>query len=1655
MRSLMGEVTGELKESLGALGTKVDALTSWKPELESRVLELQTAVGELQRTTFAQHPHVAIDIPSTSAAVPTDAGKAPPTKLGTAQLGAAPGQFGHGVATSYRGSSSGFFGSPAAPPVTGPPVNPTPSGLFFPLASPFGVQSPGNLPVTSPQAIPAMGFPRFDGENPRLWRTMCEQYFHMYSVDRSYWLSMATLNFSTSAAIWLQSVQKKLVGLDWEGFCDFLCSKFGRDQHQQLIRQFYQTKQISSVAEFVERFDALMNHLLSYSESIHPLYFLTRFVEGLREDIRAVVIIQQPVDLDAACRLALLQEEVADGLRRDRPRRFEPAAYRVPPRPGVPLPLPAPPIRGGGLAGADDRRAAEAARGRQDQDKVQALRSYRRARGLCFTCGERWGHEHKCPASVQLHVVEELLQMLHDPDSESVYEQGHAQEDQEQLAALSGQAVQGTESPKALRLSGWLGDKEVKLLIDSGSSSSFINRKLLDDSFEPKMLHRRLRVKVADGAELLCTHEVPGCVWWSQGYQFCCDLKIIPLGSYDIILGMDWLEFYSPMKVDWVKKFIQFEHQGELIQLQGITKETDKDSEPPLAPWDTAEEQWIKVCQVDCDDKVTAPEIAQSLLDKYHDVFAEPKGMPPPRSCDHQIPLLPGAQPFSIRPYRHAPALKDEIERQVKELLESGVVQPSTSPFSSPVILVKKRDQTWRLCVDYRHLNALSCKTKFPLPVIDELLDELSGAAWFSKLDLRAGYHQIRLADGEAYKTAFQTHQGHFEYKVMSFGLSGAPATFQRAMNTTLEPLLRKCALVFFDDILVYSPTLSQHLLDLESVLALLRKDQWQVKLSKCSFAQQQLSYLGHVISSRGVATEEDKVRAVRDWLTPTTAKQLRGFLGLAGYYRKFVRHFGMICRPLTSLLKKGALFIWTSECAEAFESLKQALITAPVLALPDFSKTFVIETDACDRGIGAVLQQDGHPIAFLSKALGPRASGLSAYEKECMAILEAIEHWRSYLQLGEFEIRTDQRSLVHLEAQRLTTVWQHKAFTKLMGLQYRICYKKGADNRAADALSRRAHEPGEELMAISECKPAWLEDVLAGYSNNPQAQQLLAELTVSHEQGPFSLTRGLIRYKGKIWLGGNDKLQQQVTQALHDSPIGGHSGYPVTVARIKQHFAWPRMRSTVKEYVQGCTICQQSKPDRSKYPGLLQPLETPDAAWDVATLDFIEGLPTSCKYSCILVVVDKLTRYAHFIPLAHPFTAQIVAQAYMDAVFKLHGMPLALVSDRDKIFTSQFWQHLFRMSGTQLRMSTAYHPQSDGQTERVNQCLETYLRCFTHACPRQWSKWLALAEYWYNTSTHSSLGKSPFRVLYGREPRQLGLSDLDVQPVSDVQEWLDERRVMLDLLKQHLSRAQQRMKVQADKKRSERSFQIGDSVFLKLQPYVQMSVARRSNNKLSFKFYGPYSILQRVGAVAYKLQLPPESRIHPVFHVSQLKRARPQPTKVMPKLPDVDSILQVPVMIQEFRWHKEANKMSRQGLVCWSNADESASTWENLEDLHRRFPVAPAWEPVGIMEYCWSTDKIKPRRQGRVVWNYSTPDKATWEDMEALERKYPAVAAWGQAVNQGEGIVSTTPADGKTRPKTRAPQDRRPNPRVIGPDWVGPSAAHQPGPRVGSAATT
>jgi hypothetical protein len=506
------------------------------------------------------------------------------------------------------------------------------------------------------------------------------------------------------------------------------------------------------------------------------------------------------------------------------------------------------------------------------------------------------------------------------------------------------------------------------------------------------------------------------------------------------------------------------------------------------------------------------------------------------------------------------------------------------------------------------------------------------------------------------------------------------------------------------------------------------------------------------------------------------------------------------------------------------------------------------------------------------------------------------------------------------------------------MDLDYQIQYKKGINNAAADALSR--YEGQNEIVSVSECLPTWVQNLRQGYEDFPEDKLLLQELAVAgqNDRG-YVLSDGLIRFQGRIWVGHNTLAHQHVLQTLHASGIGGHSGITATYNRFKALFAWPHMKKSVQQFVQQCEICQQAKVEHTKLPGLLQLLPVPNQAWEIISLDFVEGLPTSDRYNAILVVVDKFSKYGHFIPLHHPYTALQIAKLFLDNIYKLHGLPKVIISYRDPIFTSTLWKELFRLTDTQLLMSSAYHPQTDGQTERLNQCLEGFLRCTVHSCPNKWSKWLPVAEFWYNTSYHSALGASPFQILYGHSPRHLGISAMNLDTIPDLDQWLKSRELLTKIVQQELQRAQQRMKSQADKHRLEREFQPGDMVYMKLQPYVQSSVAARTNKKLSFRFYGPYKVLERVGPVAYKLQLPSSSRIHPVLHVSQLKKHVPKEVLVSSDLTSVISdplLVQQPEQILNTRIIKRGAQQVKQVLVKWSSMPTEMATWEDEADVPR-----------------------------------------------------------------------------------------------------------------------
>ncbi|GKB89525.1 ty3-gypsy retrotransposon protein [Tanacetum coccineum] len=714
-------------------------------------------------------------------------------------------------------------------------------------------------------------------------------------------------------------------------------------------------------------------------------------------------------------------------------------------------------------------------------------------------------------------------------------------------------------------------------------------------------------------------------------------------------------------------------------------------------------------------------------------------------------------------------------------MLQDGIIRPSQSPFSSPVLLVKKKDGSWRFWVDYRALNTVTVKDRFPIPTIDELVDELHGATVFSKIDLRSGYHQIRVAQTDVHKTAFRTTDGHYEFLVMPFGLTNAPSTFQSAMNDLFRPVLRH----------------------------FLQEHQFHAKASKCVFGVTDISFLGHRISGQGVSPEAEKIAAIQQWPQPSSFTTIRAFLGLTGYYHRFVPHYAQIAAPLTDILKMKD-FKWTEAVDAAFKELKTNMQQLITLALPNFTKPFDVTTDASGMAIGAVLSQENKPIAFFSKKLCQTMQGQSTYTKEFYAITEAVKKWRQYLLGRRFRIYTDHHSLKHILTQTIQSPEQQKWVTKLLGYDFEVLYKPGRENTVADALSR-VDIPS--MLAISYPTATWLDDIRTYFATDPKGQEFTASITADPTVFPNHVFRdGLVFITGKLFIPPISKIRDQLLTEFHSSFIGGHAGINATAIKHPNH----------KPY------------------GLLQPLPTPSQPWHDISMDFITQLPPSKGKSCIWVIVDRLSKYAHFISLPPNYTAVTLASLFMHEIYRLHGLPKTIVSDRDPLFLSRFWKELFKLMGTKLLHSSAYHPQTDGQTEVVNRCLEMYLRAFVFDEPRTWAKLLYLAEFCYNTSHHSSINMSPFKALYGRDVTSIHNYLPGSTATGSIENSLLEHQKIMSSLKHSIE--------------------------------VQTSVHNRTNEKLSRLFYGPYKVIERIGEVAYKLELRVGSEIHPVFHVSLLK---------------------------------------------------------------------------------------------------------------------------------------------------------------------------------------
>ncbi|PRQ43893.1 putative nucleotidyltransferase, Ribonuclease H [Rosa chinensis] len=637
-------------------------------------------------------------------------------------------------------------------------------------------------------------------------------------------------------------------------------------------------------------------------------------------------------------------------------------------------------------------------------------------------------------------------------------------------------------------------------------------------------------------------------------------------------------------------------------------------------------------------------------------------------------------------------------------------------------------------------------------------------------------------------------------------------------------------------------------------------------------------------------------------------------------------------------MLKKDS-FQWSPEAVTAFESLKQALTSTPVLAIPDFSKEFVIECDASDWGIGAVLSQEGHPVAYMIKALAQRHLALSVYDKEMLAAVSAVQHWRPYLLGHHFKIYTDHKTIEHFLGQRITTPAQQKWLLKLMGYDYSILYKAGKNNAAPDALSR---EGMLATLGVSTPVHTYVEEIQKACKADPTTSEIIQLQSDLNSCKHYTMLNSQLLYKGKVFVPNSGGWRQRVMAEFHDGLSGGHAGSSRTYERLKKNFAWSGIQKDVKRFVAACEVCQRNHYETRLPPGLLQPLAIPDKAWSVLSMDFIEGLPKSDGNSVIWVVIDKLTKFAHFIPLKHPFTVATLAQVFVQEVFRLHGMPEAIISDRDPIFLSLFWEAFFNLQGTKLRKSSAYHPQTDGQTENLNRTLEQYLRCVAGDKPHTWVQALPWAEWWYNTAHHASLKMTPFKALYGYDPPMVTPYISGSTSVAEVDAQLKERDEMLATIKRNLLQAQSRMKGYYDKKHTEREFQVGDWVYLKLQPYRQQSVNGNAFHKLAAKYYGPFQIIARIGTVAYKLQLPDSAKIHNVFHVSLLKKKVGTSVLVEPHLPNVKDISIVrwtPEKVLQTRMVKRKGEAATQWLIHWLGTSPDEATWEFAHEILQRYP--------------------------------------------------------------------------------------------------------------------
>jgi hypothetical protein len=1103
--------------------------------------------------------------------------------------------------------------------------------------------------------------------------------------------------------------------------------------------------------------------------------------------------------------------------------------------------------------------------------------------------------------------------------------------------------------------------KSAKAMIDSGATITIISSRWIEKNKIPHEVRRHpIQVRLADdqapvwggGMINFQTKRVKLQVLGTREQR---QFSILDLGGQDMILGMDWLKRRNP-EINWKNQAVRFHEernegrQSTRTPTDRVTSHRRRAIQKPhgaagisqislsqiMAIYQKQPQSvgmiWVRRVGADTegDSHMNIPNEYQ----EYQWLFEEniEEALPDHQDWDHKIPLKEGTKlrPEPLRPLSREQ--HEELKQYLKTNLKKGYIRDSESQVAFPILFVPKKNGKLRLCVDYRQLNNATIKNRYPLPLITELMQRLQGAKWFTKFDIREGYYRIRIAEGEEWKTAFRTSEGLYEYQVMPFGLTNAPATFQAVINAALHEYLYIFVIAYLDDVLVYTNgSLEEHVEHVKKVLNKLAEKKLLIHPDKSEFHVQETTYLGFIVNTEGIKMDPEKTDEIAKWPVPKTVKEVQSFLGFTNFYRRFIKGYSAMTAPLTEITKKEKGFQWGEKEQKAFEGLKELFTQAPMLAMYDPELEIIVETDASDFAQGICISQkqgDGkiRPIGFHSRKFTPAELNYDVHDKELMAVVTAFEQYEPYLIGAKHQVTvySDHKNLTGFTTTKKLNRRQVRWAETLAQFDFKILHRKGKENGAADALSRRADYQIKKTIKHDAMLRRTGNGTLE--YNHPRLARISAQLKnswdekleISHRNG-----RKIV----------SDEIKEEFVKDFHEAAAHGHQGIRRTCERLARNYEISNMRETVEKVVNDCVACGRNKPTRHRPYGFLQPLEPPQGAWEAITMDFITKLPeskepgTGQKCDAILVIGCRLTKYFHFVPTTEKITAEELAYVVIRTVIANHGTPKEWISDRDKLFTSAFWTTTLAMLGADKRLSTAYHPQTDGQTERTNQSLEQYLRIYINEQQTDWVRWLPMAQYAHNSARNETTGMSPFYANYGYEPSAYG-EPRKLESVSAQGEALvNKMKGIQEKLQAQIAQGNERMARQANQTRIEGPiFKRGDRVYLSRKNLTRKN---KPSKKLDHKRLGPFEIEEVLGPLNYKLRLPKKMRIHPNFHVSLLE---PAPQNA-PLDRDAEAEEDREHEVEEIR---DLQKFGRQWkyLVHWKGYDHTEDTWEPLKNL-------------------------------------------------------------------------------------------------------------------------